>query len=307
MGSHWAVIGGKDPGIFRQQPFITGGFRSAPFPIAIKCHNHTQATNVLSTLQPLMKKISQDTSPTDAARIFYKSPGAASLFNGTVTKFYVVVVGHESGIYLQWDECQEAVNGFSSPCFKKVESLPSALEFLITKAHCLGDATDITSPRAPTLNLAGLSLTDGSASRMKSPMSGAINQPSASTLHTSYADVSTIQNPSARAWRMPTGPATSNTNITPIYQHIREINGLNGVVLQPHFDDTPLPSFGPMADWYLQAHGYTAKALLHIAYAHDMSSSGQDFVDKLADKGMARAEAFFLWGLITAEDSPPDV
>lgn len=59
------------------------------------------------------------------------------------------------------DECQEAVNGFSSPYFKKVESLPSALEFLITKAHRLGDATDITSPRAPTLNLAGLSLTDG--------------------------------------------------------------------------------------------------------------------------------------------------
>lgn len=84
------------------RPFITGGFRSAPFPIAIKCHNHTQATNVLSTLQPLMKKISQDTSPTDAARIFYKSPGTASLFNGTVTKFYVVVVGHESGIYLRW-------------------------------------------------------------------------------------------------------------------------------------------------------------------------------------------------------------
>ncbi|KAG0698398.1 hypothetical protein DFH29DRAFT_1002837 [Suillus ampliporus] len=250
-----------------------------------------------------MKNISEDTSPTDATHTFYKSPGTASLYKGKVTKFYVVVVGHESGIFLRWDECQQAVTGFLSPCFKKLGSLPLALEFLIMKAHCLGDATNITSPRAPTLHLAGLSLADGSASQMKSSMSGATNQPSTSAPCSCHADVSTPQNPSAHAWRMPTGPSTSSTNLASIYQHICEINGVNGVVLQLHFDNTPLPSFGPMADWYLQAHGYIVKALLHVAYAHDMSFLGQDF----ADKGMARAKVFFLWGLITAEDSPPDV
>ncbi|KAG2119869.1 uncharacterized protein F5147DRAFT_767331 [Suillus discolor] len=168
------------------------------------------------------------------------------------------------------------------------------------KTHRLGDATDIASPCAPTLNLAGLSLTNRSPSRM---MSGTMDQPSASV----YLDGSTPQNFSLCAWRMLTCPPTSDTNSAPIYQHIREINGVSGVALQLHFDDTPLLSFGPMADWYLQAHGYTVKALLHVAYAHDMSSSAQDFVDKLTDKGMARAEAFFLWGLITTEDSPSGV
>ncbi|KAG1745380.1 uncharacterized protein EDB91DRAFT_1246243 [Suillus paluster] len=257
-----------------------------------------------------MRNISEDTSPTDAARTFYKLPGAASLYKGMSNKFYVIVVGHESGIFLKWEECHQAVAGFSSPCFKKLGSLPAALEFLITKAHRLGDAIDIASLCAPTLNLAGLSLASRSTSRTKSSMSSSISdatvhidQPSTSA----HVDISTTQNPSARAWRMPTGPSTSGTNSAPVYQHIHEINGVSGAVLQPHFDDTPLPSFGPMADWYLQAHGYTVKALLHVAYAHDMTSSAQDFVDQLADKGMARAEAFFLWGLITAQDSPPDV
>jgi hypothetical protein len=98
---------------------------------------------------------------------------------------------------------------------------------------------------------------------------------------------------------MPTNASTPTPKTT--YQHVREIDGICGTLDQPQFDDTPLPSFGHIADWYLQAHGYTSKALLHIAYAHDRSSSCQDFVTAIAAKGMPMAEAVFLWGLITPD------
>ncbi|KAG2360204.1 hypothetical protein BDR07DRAFT_1487321 [Suillus spraguei] len=113
-----------------------------------------------------------------------------------------------------------------------------------------------------------------------------------------HLPLSPTRNPT-RAWRIP-----ANASIpTPmaIYQHICEIDGICGALDQPRFDDTPLPSFSLIADWYLQAHGYTSKALLHIAYTHDMSSSCQEFVMAIAAKGMPMAEAVFLWGLITAD------
>ncbi|KAG2347641.1 hypothetical protein BDR05DRAFT_996723 [Suillus weaverae] len=98
---------------------------------------------------------------------------------------------------------------------------------------------------------------------------------------------------------MPTNPSVPTPKV--IYQHIHEIDGITDDLDKPQFDDTPLPSFGLIADWYLQAHGYTSKVLLHIAYAHDTSSSCQDFVMSIATKGMPMAEAVFLWGLITAD------
>ncbi|KAG1789130.1 uncharacterized protein HD556DRAFT_1447195 [Suillus plorans] len=108
-----------------------------------------------------------------------------------------------------------------------------------------------------------------------------------------------------RTWRMPANASIPSTPKA-IYQHIREIDGICGALDQPQFDDTPLPSFSPVADWYLQAHGYTSKALLHIACAHDTSSSCQDFVMAIATKGMPIAEAVFLWGLITSDDRVAD-
>ncbi|KAG2156989.1 hypothetical protein DEU56DRAFT_905664 [Suillus clintonianus] len=82
-------------------------------------------------------------------------------------KFYAVVVGHESGIYFTWAECQLAVNGFSKPVYKKLASFSEALEWFITKGHRVGNATNQCSrkstpiaQRGATLNSATFDTTD---------------------------------------------------------------------------------------------------------------------------------------------------
>lgn len=77
--------------------------------------------------------------------------------------------------------------------------------------------------------------------------------------------------------------------------------------MEPEYDDTPLPSFGPIADWYFQSHGFSTQALLHIAHAHDTSQVAMDFVKVLSRKGMPSSEAFFLWGLIAGDVANPPV
>jgi hypothetical protein len=73
----------------------------------------------------------------------------------------------------------------------------------------------------------------------------------------------------------------------PIYQYVHEINGNCHTITQLLYDNTPVPSFGSLAGWYLLAHGYTPHALLHISHALDMSTTAADFINTLTGKDMA--------------------
>jgi hypothetical protein len=64
----------------------------------------------------------------------------------------------------------------------------------------------------------------------------------------------------------------------------------------------PMPSFGDLADSYLQSHGFTLHAVLCIARAVDTSKSGWEFVDEISGRGLAISEACWLWVLITGDD-----
>ncbi|KAG0697179.1 hypothetical protein DFH29DRAFT_1003968 [Suillus ampliporus] len=66
-------------------------------------------------------------------------------------------------------------------------------------------------------------------------------------------------------------------------------------------DSTPLPSFGFLADNYLQAHGYTMRALLHVQHAVYTSDSHEQFSRALSLQGMPITEATFLWNLISMD------
>ncbi len=48
----------------------------------------------------------------------------------TKQKFYAVKKGIQTGVFLSWNECQEAIKGFSSPEFKSFESEAEALAFI---------------------------------------------------------------------------------------------------------------------------------------------------------------------------------
>jgi hypothetical protein len=91
-----------------------------------------------------------------------------------------------------------------------------------------------------------------------------------------------------------------------VYQVVRELDGtITRRLAQPEYDDTPFPSFGFMTDWYLQSHGFSTRAVLHIAHAHDTAQVATDFVDYLSQRGLSACEAFFLWGLIAGDVAIP--
>jgi hypothetical protein len=101
-------------------------------------------------------------------------------------------------------------------------------------------------------------------------------------------------------WRLPDHSQTQSSNQSPVYSYIREISGIQHAI--PHLlplDSTPLPSFGFLADNYLQAHGYTMRALLHIQHAVHTSDSHKHFSRALSLQGMPVTEATFLWNLIS--------
>lgn len=107
-------------------------------------------------------------------------------------------------------------------------------------------------------------------------------------------------------WRtMTPGSVSHAISASPcVHQFIRELSGITGAHYQasPH-DDTPLPSFGDMADGYLQSHGYTARAVLCIAHAVEVSQSGEDFVRDISGRGLSVTEARWLWQIITGDNT----
>ena len=47
-----------------------------------------------------------------------------------MVKYYAVRVGARTGVFLSWEECQKAVNGFPNAKFKKFHSLEEAEKFV---------------------------------------------------------------------------------------------------------------------------------------------------------------------------------
>lgn len=87
----------------------------------------------------------------------------------------------------------------------------------------------------------------------------------------------------------------------PVHQMVRELGCITGIIYErpAHEDDTPIPSFGDLADTYIYAHGFTHRAILGIKHAHDMALTCREFAGILVGKGMPWTEAAFLWCLIT--------
>lgn len=48
----------------------------------------------------------------------------------SVAKYYAVSVGARTGVFMSWEECQKAVDGFPNAKFKKFRSLEEAKEFV---------------------------------------------------------------------------------------------------------------------------------------------------------------------------------
>ncbi|KAG1766624.1 hypothetical protein EV702DRAFT_1204090 [Suillus placidus] len=333
---HWAIIGGQQPGIYREHPFITQGLQSPSFPVPIQCPTLEIAQEIYA-LQSLMAKISKDMSPIEAGQVFRTSNTAIIVLRPTVAGFYIVVIGYQCGIYLSWHDCEVNVTGYRSPLFKKVTTFAEAMEWFITKGGraVRENNTAVTMKLAPQPSSSQVLPTTPIKKTRREHLNTSlgnsapplmIDSPSLSSslssLSISPATCSpghywryraTSENPQPTTWQLPEHPQpttwrlpdhsqTQSSNQSPIYSYIREISGIQRAIphLQP-LDSTPLPSFGFLADNYLQAHGYTVRALLHIQHAVHTSDSHEHFARTLSLQGMPVTEAMFLWTLISMD------
>ncbi|KAG2157043.1 hypothetical protein DEU56DRAFT_905720 [Suillus clintonianus] len=209
--------------------------------------------------------------------------------DGTLQGFYGVLRGHEICIYTKWKDCHQLVSGYCNPMFKKFETFTDTVAWMIMKGKYIdskpiGGKIGLMKEKAvesPVVKVSNLSLDPP-----KSPPS----------------TVSSILGESSAPYNHPS-LATSSNAPARVYQYMQELSGIQSTLYSPPpADDTPLPSFGDIPDSYLEAHGYSSRALLCIQHALDISMSGQQFVYNLSGRGLPVAEAQWLWFIITGDN-----
>ncbi|KAG1793644.1 uncharacterized protein HD556DRAFT_1443435 [Suillus plorans] len=317
--NYWVVLGGPNPGIFREQPFTAQLNGAHYFPIAIHCRWDEYAQK-LNQFQTLLKDINEFTPPPDAARLFLNSDMAQGVLRRdlqchAIQGFYVVIYGFTPGIYTTWEDCHGAVSGYNNAKYKKLTTFAEAMSWMILKGKKLNEEEPVCTTRAAVLNSSESgfkpsSTSHGTETTRSAALQARLIFDSKSSSHrqsSASLGANLMVTPKApHTWRtMTPGSVSHAISASPcVHQFIRELSGITGAHYQasPH-DDTPLPSFGDMADGYLQSHGYTARAVLCIAHAVEVSQSGEDFVRDISGRGLSVTEARWLWQIITGDNT----
>ncbi|KAG2154474.1 uncharacterized protein EDB93DRAFT_1102246 [Suillus bovinus] len=274
-------------------------------------------------------KIDEDTSPADAARAFLTSDAAHGVLQQerhekVVTGFYSILFGFETGIFTTWKDCHQAVSGFQRPKYKKFISFAEAIAWMIMKGEVLNTLkAKENEMHRPLEDRTFASLQGTSANKNRNNCSLEIlmglitvlvdvDLHSETTPHHVHVELPsetphrivipafplTSSPQSSCAWRT-AAPAHSSTLLEAsgtskprVYQAVRELSGVQSAHYEPPpHDDTPMPSFGDLADSYLQSHGFTLRAVLCIAHAVDTSKSGWEFIDEISGRGLAISKA----------------
>jgi hypothetical protein len=63
-------------------------------------------------------------------------------------------------------------------------------------------------------------------------------------------------------------------------------------------DFSQYPSIGATGDSFLRAYGYDLLSVFVIALAIERSHDSKNFVERITQKGMAEAEALWLWDIL---------
>jgi hypothetical protein len=85
------------------------------------------------------------------------------------------------------------------------------------------------------------------------------------------------------------------------------IGVLTGPPIHNAPDEPPFRDLGALAEGYITAHGFDGSSNRQIHYAFEKSNNMDEFVEYLADKGMAVMEAKWLWALIVHDADLEDV
>ncbi|KAG1895721.1 uncharacterized protein F5891DRAFT_1193895 [Suillus fuscotomentosus] len=283
---YWVVFGGISPGIYDKQPFTAySGSDTHYFPLVIHCQTNTQAEKLFS-LHDLVCSVPTEDAIV-VARAFMDSDAAQGVLQkerreGTLQGFYGIASASRK-------DCHQLVSGYCSPMYKKFETFADAVAWMIMKGKCIdgrpiGGKIGLMKEKvveSPVVEVSNLSL-----------------DPPKRLLST----VSSILGESSAPHNRPSLATSSNAPVR-VYQYMRELSGIQSTLYSPPpADDTPLRSFGDIPDSYLEAHGYSSRALLCIQHALDVSMSGQQFVNNLSSRGLPVAEARWLWLIVTGDN-----
>ncbi|KAG1871912.1 hypothetical protein C8R48DRAFT_670344 [Suillus tomentosus] len=277
---HWVVFGSKSPGIYDKQPFTAySGSDTHYFPLVIHCQTNTQAENLFSLHDLICSVPTEDAIVVACA--FMDSDAAQGVLQkehreGTLQGFYGVLRGHEIGIYTKWKDCHQLVSGYRNLMFKKFETFMDTVAWMIMKGKCI----------------------DGK------PIGGKIGLMKEKVVESPVVEVSNLSlDPPKRLLSTVSSILGESSAPLRVYQYVWELSGIQSTLYSPPpADDTPLPSFGDIPDSYLEAHGYSSRALLCIQHTLDVSMSGQQFVNNLSSRGLPVAEAWWLWFIITGDN-----
>ncbi|KAL6300788.1 hypothetical protein BKA93DRAFT_828748 [Sparassis latifolia] len=126
-----------------QSPHNTAcGVYSRPYPIIVVCHSAQQAQAVFS-VQPVFDNTSSMVDVLNALSHSYLVKYAIKSF--LQLKYYCVIAGRDTRIYLTWDECEEQISGLKHQKHKSFNKLPDTLRYYI----CKGDGGPVESFNAP--------------------------------------------------------------------------------------------------------------------------------------------------------------
>ncbi|KAL6307293.1 hypothetical protein BKA93DRAFT_823424 [Sparassis latifolia] len=322
----YVILGGQRPGIVDTPPIMSGGKFSPALPVLVKCHTQAQAEDV-ERFNDVVKPLKHlDKTTTEVIVDLINQSSVTPTILRAHQNFWCVVYGNRSGIFMSNTEAIAQVNGMTKAIFRRISeqngsAFKRALIYIVMKG---ASEKDLSEQRADSLSidpqLNSLSTSFQTQFTMHVERSEDVShaQPSTPSAR-SQAHQDAIPTPvqhgtPSRSSRQGSArhsddsqdheyaAAASGPPPVYIYQHIQNLAGIVKTLLGPCTDSTPALSLGHQVDAYLQAHGYSNDANMTICHAYSLSGTLEEFIEKLAPKGMPIKEIKYLWCLCGPSD-----
>ncbi|KIM55142.1 hypothetical protein SCLCIDRAFT_135300 [Scleroderma citrinum Foug A] len=277
----WAVIGGREPGVYWNCPHISCGCSSLPLPFTIQCVSLDEAKRVLRTLQRIVSPLQPQPSHQELLTAFNNTSVRGLLEDGA--GFYAVSARMAEGSF-QYLKTRHTQLFWEALTFLIVKGISDCMPPLLTAGEIGSDSPQMPSDAVSSMDELG---------DMLQTLSVTPSSPSLSSL-------SSLTHSSPH--RLSTPPSTSEVNVSPlIYSHVHNLHGIisSNYYRMPtsQVEDLSQP-LGPLAAQYLVLHGYGTSAITTIVQTYRLRRSDDQFTLDLARGGMAVAEARFLLVLI---------
>ncbi|KIM55832.1 hypothetical protein SCLCIDRAFT_30007 [Scleroderma citrinum Foug A] len=291
---YWAVIGGKEPGVYWDCPHISCGRPSLPLPFAIQCVSFDEAKHVLRMLQRIVSPLQSQPSHQQLLAAFDNTSVRGLLDDDA--GFHSVVIGAPPGIHRTSQSARTAEGSFQYLKTRYTQLFWEALTFLIVKG---------ISERMPPLLTAGEIDSDSlqtpsDAMTSIDELGDMLQTLSIASSSPSLTSSSSLTPSSPHCLSSP--PSTSQVNVSPlIYSHVRNLRGIissNYYRMPTSWVKEVVQPLGALAAQYLVSHGYGTSNVATIIQTYRRTPNNDQFVLDLARGGMAIAEARFLLVLI---------